>query len=43
MKITKENPSVSHSPAKPAFNQGIEISRIAIIFSDSDKFIVNSF
>jgi hypothetical protein len=42
-KTTKENPPVSHSPAKPALNQGIEISRIAIIFSESDKFTKNSF
>ncbi len=42
-KTTAETPPVSQSPAKPAFNQGIEISRIAIIFSESDKFTKNSF
>ena len=42
-KTTKENPLVSHFPAKPALNQGMEISRIEIIFSGSDKFTKNSF
>ena len=42
-RTTKVNGPVTQNPANPALNQGKETSRIAIIFSENDKFTLNSF